>query len=463
MEQNQCAVIRDLIKESGVRENGRRYWYPDIPERIKGILLTYYDRSMPLNEVAAFLDTTITGNGKSGMVFTRTGVYFLRYLSRTVYYFNYADIDQVKIAADRKGRKDSTAAAMNVILRDGAVVDIGTSDYRKLRLKRLLLRLRDEYFANEEIAETRASGIVPRIVLPEKQRRECIQVIRRTGAEAALAGAGLAQIPLSDTAIITPLQIKMIIQLGRVFGMQVTESMAKGVLSAAAASIAGRGISQAAVGWLPGLGNVINASTAAGMTSLIGSSAAYHFFRKQELTKALNFRKKEAGGAEVRASEKDILLSCYDKLSEAQRNRVKEMLECDLSEEEFVGSIRSYLSVLDFEISYSREEIDSGILFRNMLDALWRRLNGIREAPTEITSDLETYASVILGQILDSDPAPDTFAEWRRVTRLAADMFRHKNLALFSSGGSETVDRDQLVDTYRYGCMALFFVRCRVS
>ena len=228
MKEDQCAVIRDLVKESRIRESGKQYWYPEISEKIKNLLLMYYDRSMPLEDVCAFLDTTIRGNGRFGMVFTRTGIYFARYLSKTVYYINYADIDRIEVLPDRKGRRDSTAAAMTVVLKDGASVDIGTSDYRKLRLKKLLLRLREEYFSNEEVPEIRASGLVPRVVLPDKQRRECLAVIRRTEAEAALAGAGLAQIPLSDTLLITPLQIKMVIQLGRVFGIQVTESMARG-------------------------------------------------------------------------------------------------------------------------------------------------------------------------------------------------------------------------------------------
>lgn len=409
MKEDQRAVIRDLVRESGVRESGHMYWYPEIPGKIKNVLLTCFDRSMPLQDVAAFLDTTIRGNGHFGMVFTRTGVYFARYLSKIVYYFNYADIDRIDVAADRKGRRDSSAASMTVYLKDGASVDIGTSDYRKLRLKKLLLQLRAEYFSHSEVPQTRASGIVPRVVLPDRQRRECLAVIHRTEAEAALAGAGLAQLPLADTALITPLQIKMIIQLGRVFGIQVTESMARGVLSAAGASIAGRGISQAAVGWLPGLGNVINASTAAGMTRLLGSAASYHFFRKQELTKALNFRREKT--EPVRAAENAILLQCYDRLNEMQRGRLREILETDLSEEEFIASIRSYLSVLDFEISYSREEIDSGILFRNLLDALWRKLSDGEEAPAELTGNLEQYAAEVFRRILAvSGSGEDTYA-----------------------------------------------------
>jgi uncharacterized protein (DUF697 family) len=62
-----------------------------------------------------------------------------------------------------------------------------------------------------------------------------------------------------------------------VFGIRVTEGAAKGILSTLAASFIGRGISQALVGWIPGLGNIINAGTAAAITEAIGWTAVEHF------------------------------------------------------------------------------------------------------------------------------------------------------------------------------------------
>ena len=56
-----------------------------------------------------------------------------------------------------------------------------------------------------------------------------------------------------------------------------SEAAAEAVLASAAASMIGRGISQILVGWIPGLGNAINASTAAGLTEAIGWILANDF------------------------------------------------------------------------------------------------------------------------------------------------------------------------------------------
>lgn len=98
-------------------------------------------------------------------------------------------------------------------------------------------------------------------------------VIHGASIAAAAAGAGLAQIPTSDNAAITPIQVSMIIALGKIQGVSLDKSAALVILSTASAGIVGRTVSQVAVGWIPGYGNAINASTAAGITEAIGWSA----------------------------------------------------------------------------------------------------------------------------------------------------------------------------------------------
>ena len=65
--------------------------------------------------------------------------------------------------------------------------------------------------------------------------------------------------------------------MGKVFDREVTESVAKSILLSLGGSLIGRGIASALVGWIPGIGNAINASTAAGVTEAIGWAAAKHF------------------------------------------------------------------------------------------------------------------------------------------------------------------------------------------
>jgi uncharacterized protein (DUF697 family) len=114
------------------------------------------------------------------------------------------------------------------------------------------------------------------------QHKACHAIIHGASLSAAAAGLGLAQVPGSDNAVIIPIHIGMIVSLGRVFDVHVTDSLAKGVLLSVSAAEGARAISQFVVGWIPGLGNAINASTAAGLTEAIGWSVA-HKFAKGEI------------------------------------------------------------------------------------------------------------------------------------------------------------------------------------
>ncbi len=116
--------------------------------------------------------------------------------------------------------------------------------------------------------------------MTDEQSTQCHAIIHTASAAAAGVGAGLAQIPGSDNAVIIPIQITMTISLGAVFGIGLDESTAKAALATATASMAGRAISQFLVGWIPVLGNLINATTAATITETIGWALASSFDRK---------------------------------------------------------------------------------------------------------------------------------------------------------------------------------------
>lgn len=116
-----------------------------------------------------------------------------------------------------------------------------------------------------------------KIKLPEDQKKKCSVIIHSASVAAGGVGTGLAQVPLSDNALITPIQIGMIIALGKVFDQDITKSAASAILGGAAASFAGRGLSQLLVGWIPVVGNAINTATAAGITVAIGWMAVDNF------------------------------------------------------------------------------------------------------------------------------------------------------------------------------------------
>ncbi|WP_207749341.1 MULTISPECIES: hypothetical protein [unclassified Ruminococcus] len=69
----------------------------------------------------------------------------------------------------------------------------------------------------------------------------------------------------------------MAVSLGKVFGITLDQSAAKAAVASAAAATVGRTASQVLVGWIPGVGNIINATTAATITEAIGWIMANEF------------------------------------------------------------------------------------------------------------------------------------------------------------------------------------------
>ena len=98
-------------------------------------------------------------------------------------------------------------------------------------------------------------------------------IIHGAAASAAAAASGMAQIPGSDNAVITPIQLAMITAIGHVHGQNLSKAAALSMLSAASAGVAGRALSQFLGGWIPGYGNAMNAITAFAITESIGWGA----------------------------------------------------------------------------------------------------------------------------------------------------------------------------------------------
>ena len=117
--------------------------------------------------------------------------------------------------------------------------------------------------------------------IAEDQMAKCNAIIHGAAVAAGGIGTGMAQIPLADNAVITPIQIGMIIALGKVFDQEVSKSAATAILGGAATSFIGRGISQVLVGWMPLVGNVVNTATAAGLTEAIGWTVVDNFSKDQ--------------------------------------------------------------------------------------------------------------------------------------------------------------------------------------
>ncbi len=104
-------------------------------------------------------------------------------------------------------------------------------------------------------------------------------VIHGASVAAAAAGGGLAQLPGSDYALLIPIQSSMIAAIAMIHGRKITEAAATAMIGTLGGTIVGRAVTQVLVGWIPGVGNAINAGTAAALTETIGWSA-YKYFEK---------------------------------------------------------------------------------------------------------------------------------------------------------------------------------------
>ena len=118
-----------------------------------------------------------------------------------------------------------------------------------------------------------------------EEKKKCHWIIHIAATTAGVAGAGLAQLPLADAVPITSAQVGMIISLGAVFGKEIDKSVATSILTETAAVIGGRTASQFLAGLIPGIGNVINASTAALITEGIGWAVANNFDQENQQKK----------------------------------------------------------------------------------------------------------------------------------------------------------------------------------
>lgn len=141
----------------------------------------------------------------------------------------------------------------------------------------------------------------------EDRREKCHVIIHGAAVTTGGIGAGLAQIPLADSIPITAAQVAMIVAIAKVYDIDLAEGAAKGLLGGFSASVIGRNVAGVLIGWIPGIGNALKASTAAALTEAIGWAAVRHF-ENLEAEKRASFNYGTYAG-EVKAEEKfrDVL------------------------------------------------------------------------------------------------------------------------------------------------------------
>jgi uncharacterized protein (DUF697 family) len=118
-------------------------------------------------------------------------------------------------------------------------------------------------------------------------------------ASVATGAMGVIPIGPADTLMITPTQIGMIVSLGAVFNIRVSENLAKSILGGLALSVAGRTVAATILNFIPVVGWAIKGGTAAALTEAIGWTAVAHFHDIKE--KHSKFAGKKEGYTEASA------------------------------------------------------------------------------------------------------------------------------------------------------------------
>ena len=119
-----------------------------------------------------------------------------------------------------------------------------------------------------------------KVHMPKELQKNCHIAIH--SATTAAAAAGAIPIPMSDAIPITAAQVAMIISLGKVFGISLSQSAAKSIASVVVTQQAGHAIFANILKCIPGggvAGAVVGATTAATLTEALGWIVADDFYR----------------------------------------------------------------------------------------------------------------------------------------------------------------------------------------
>ena len=136
----------------------------------------------------------------------------------------------------------------------------------------------DGFLKSEECMGIEKLGI--KIPLSKEEKNKCKAIIHI--AAVVTGSMGIVPIGPADTLMITPAQIAMIISIGRVFGIQVYENIAKSIIAGFALSVTGRMVAATLLNFIPVAGWIIKGGTAAVLTETIGWAAVFHFYDVRE-------------------------------------------------------------------------------------------------------------------------------------------------------------------------------------
>lgn len=116
-----------------------------------------------------------------------------------------------------------------------------------------------------------------KVQMPEYLKRKCHTVIHAAAGAAGAAGA--IPIPVADTVPITASQVAMIVALGKVFDVTLSQSVSKSIAGSMLARQVGQAAFRGVLKFVPIAGNIAGATTAFALTETLGWMVADDFYR----------------------------------------------------------------------------------------------------------------------------------------------------------------------------------------
>lgn len=178
----------------------------------------------------------------------------------------------IAVITKRDISKDSQVSAIRAALTDGGIPDrriVEVSEVDLESLKRL------SQLTRELLPENLKDGFLSAQIVDLDAKRAKARRIIHSAAAAAAAVGGANPFPLTDSAILTPLQGALIGSLAYCYGM--SKAAAIHVFTPLLAELAGVSLATTLTKIVPGLGGLINAAVAGALTEAIGWIAQRHF------------------------------------------------------------------------------------------------------------------------------------------------------------------------------------------
>jgi len=174
--------------------------------------------------------------------------------------------------------KGKTSQAFRAILRQQkkSFPVFETSIQKDLPLDReVLMQWSAEALTDDQLRRSFISAQRASLSLKRSEANKVVTI----AAVSTGASAGLNPLPISDALLIVPQQLFMARALARVYGFDVLSSGAMALIESQLVSMAGRQLAVSLLKLLPGVGQVVNAAVAAGMTGIMGMALVEAFHR----------------------------------------------------------------------------------------------------------------------------------------------------------------------------------------